>query len=375
LHRLIALCLLLACASVQAQQVVATSEHKVRIVALTPGLQNPWGLAFLPDGRMLVTERAGRMRVVAKDGALDPAPIAGLPRVDPTGQGGLLDVALHPAHAQNGWIYWTYVQRGDGGHGTELARGKLGGKPGAYSMTDVQVLFRALPKSSGGLHFGSRLVFARDGALWMTLGERGSKERAQDLGDHAGKILRLTDEGKPAPGNPFLKTPNAKPEIFSMGNRNVQGAAMHPSTGMLWATEHGPQGGDELNLIKPGANYGWPVITYGVNYGIGTKIGEGTARQGMEQPVKYWIPSPAFSGMAFSTGDRFPKWKGDLLLGALAGQTVIRVRLDGDKFAAEEFMLRGAVPRIRDVRSGPDGFVYLLTDLAEGAILRLEPAD
>ncbi len=357
-----------------AAQVASTQEHKIRVVRLVEGLDHPWGLAFLPDGRMLVTERAGRLRMVAKDGRLEAAPVAGLPRVDPNGQGGLMDVVLHPKFADNGWVYWTYVQR-DGGHGTELARGKLAGQPGAYRLEGVQVLFRALPKSSGGRHFGSRIVFARDGSLFVTLGDRAEEDQAQKLDDHAGKIVRLTEDGKPAPGNPFLNRAGARPEVYSYGNRNVQGAALHPVTGALWAHEHGPQGGDELNLIKPGANYGWPVITYGVNYGIGTKIGEGTAKAGMEQPVKYWTPSPALSGMAFYTGDRFPKWRGNLLLGALRGETLIRVRLDGEKFAGEEFMLRGTLPRIRDVRNGPDGFVYLLSDEARGAIIRLEPAD
>ena len=355
--------------------VVATQEHRVRVVSVVKGLEHPWGLAFLPDGRMLVTERPGRMRVISRDGVVDPAPVAGLPRVDAIGQGGLLDVAVHPAsRPESRWIYWTYVQR-DGGYGTELARGRLEGGPGSWRMADAQVLFRMAPKSGGGLHFGSRIVFARDGSVFVTLGERGDMDRAQRLDDHGGKIVRLAEDGRPAPGNPFIGKPVAKPEIWSYGHRNVQGATLDPRTGALWAIEHGPQGGDELNLVRAGANYGWPVITYGVNYGIGTKIGEGTAKPGMEQPVKHWIPSPALSGLAFYAGERFPKWKGDLLVGALRGQALIRGRLDGERFVADEFMLRGAVPRIRDVKSGPDGFVYLLTDERDGALLRLEPVD
>jgi len=358
-----------------AAQVVQTREHAVRLSTVVEGLDRPWGLAFLPDGRMLVTERPGRLRVVGNEGRLDPTPVAGLPHVDAQGQGGLLDVVLHPKHRDNGWIYWSYAQRdAAGNNGTEVARGRLAGGPGAWRMEGVEVIFRMAPKTNAGHHFGSRLVFDRDGLLYVTLGDRGEMARAQKLDDHAGKILRLTGDGKPAPGNPFIGDPQAKPEVFSLGNRNVQGAALHPATGVLWAHEHGPQGGDELNVIKAGVNYGWPVITYGVNYVTGTRIGEGTAKSGMAQPVKYWTPSPAISGMAFYEGDRFPKWRGDVLIGALRGQSLIRVRLDGEKFVEEEFMLQGVLPRVRDVRVGPDGLVYLLTDLPNGALLRLEPA-
>jgi glucose/arabinose dehydrogenase len=374
MKRALAASLLAFAAAGASAQLVETREHRLRIVTVVAGLERPWGLAFLPDGRMLVTERPGRLRVVERDGRLDPNPVAGLPRVDPTGQGGLLDVALHPQFAANGWIYWTYVQRGDDGHGTEVARGKLAGAPGTYRLTQVEVLFRMRPKSGGGLHFGSRIVFGRDGVMYVTLGDRGTMDRAQRLDDHAGKIVRLTDDGRPAPGNPFADDPQALPEIWSLGHRNVQGAALHPASGQLWAIEHGPQGGDELNVVRAGVNYGWPVITYGVNYVTGTKIGAGTAQAGMAQPVKYWTPSPAISGLAFYAGDKFPRWRGDALIGALRGQALIRVRLDGERFVEDEFMLVGAVARVRDVRVGPDGFVYLLTDTPNGAILRLEPA-
>jgi glucose/arabinose dehydrogenase len=219
-------------------------------------------------------------------------------------------------------------------------------------------------------------VFARDGRLFVTLGERFSrKEDAQTLDNHLGKIVRIEPDGKVPPDNPFVGRAGALPEIWSLGHRNVQGAALHPATGTLWAIEHGPQGGDELNVVKAGVNYGWPVITCGVNYVIGTKIGEGTEKPGLAQPVKYWVPSPAISGMTFYTGERFPRWRGDILIGALRGQSVIRVRLDGETFVEDEFMLRGALPRIRDVRTGPDGFVYLLTDQPNGSLVRLEPAD
>lgn len=354
---------------------IPSRDYTLRLVTVTEGLENPWGLAFLPDGRMLVTERPGRLRVVGKDGKLDPTPVAGLPRVDAQGQGGLLDVSLHPQYASKGWIYWTYAQRdAAGANGTELARGKLAGTPGAYRMTDVQVLFRMGPKTNRGHHFGSRLVWDREGRLYMTLGDRGDMDRAQKLDDHAGKILRLTDEGRPAPGNPFDKQAGARPEIFSLGNRNVQGAALDPKTGVLWAVEHGPQGGDELNVIKAGSNYGWPVVTYGANYVTGTRIGEGTEKPGMAQPVRHWSPSPAVSGMAFYEGAAFAKWRGDALIGALRGQSLMRVRLDGEKFVEEEVLLKGHVGRVRDVRVGPDGLVYLLTDLPNGALLRIEPA-
>jgi glucose/arabinose dehydrogenase len=241
-----------------------------------------------------------------------------------------MDVVLHPDFARNGWLYLTYAQKDESGsNGTELARAKLTGGPGDYRLIDLQILFRMQPKSSGGLHFGSRLVFDRAGNLFMTLGERGSMKRAQDLGDHGGKILRLTDEGKPAAGNPFAGSASARPEIYSYGHRNVQGAALHPATGVLWASEHGPQGGDELNLISAGANYGWPVITYGVNYGSGTPIGEGSEKVGMEQPRKYWIPSPALSGMAFYQGDRSRSGAATCCRSCAAGADL--VTLDGNR--------------------------------------------
>jgi glucose/arabinose dehydrogenase len=354
----------------------STRDYRLEVATVTSGLERPWGFAFLPDGRMLVTERPGRLRVVERDGRLDPVPVARLPRVDAQGQGGLLDVVLHPQYASNGWVYWSYVQKDTAGdNGTEIARGRLAGGPGQWRMDSVQVLFRMAPKSGSGQHFGSRIVFDRDGLMFVTLGDRGEMARAQRLDDHAGKILRLTDDGKPAPGNPSLGDARARPEIFSLGHRNVQGAAIHPATGALWVSEHGPQGGDELNVVRAGANYGWPVITYGVNYVTGTKIGEGTARAGLEQPVKYWTPSPALAGIAFVDGDRFPKWRGDLLLATMKAGALIRVRLNGDRFVEDEFMLKGELPRVRHVRMGPDGFVYLLTDDTRGAILRLAPGD
>ncbi len=346
-------------------------EHAFRVVTMTRGLEHPWGLAFLPDGRRLVTERPGRLRLVAADGTLDPQPVTGLPTIAIHGQGGLLDVALHPGFAENGLIYLSYAARGEGGVGTEVARGRLVD----HRLENVEVLFRQQPKSSGGRHFGSRLVFDRQGYLYITLGDRGEQERAQKMDDLAGKIVRLHDDGRIPADNPFADRPGARPEIYSLGNRNVQGAALHPVTGELWAQEHGPQGGDEVNVIRAGRNYGWPVITYGVEYVVGTKIGEGTHKPGMEQPLHIWVPSIAPSGMAFYQGDRFPRWRGDLFVGALKDQMLVRLRFDGEKRVKEERLLKGVLGRIRDVRAGPDGYLYLLTDSPDGVIARLEPTD
>ncbi|WP_205617179.1 PQQ-dependent sugar dehydrogenase [Pelomicrobium methylotrophicum] len=358
-------------ATAAAADTVYTSQaHAFRVVTLTRGLEHPWGLAFLPDGRMLVTERPGRLRLVAPDGTLVPQAVEGLPPVAAYGQGGLLDVALHPKFSENGLVYLSYAAPGVGGISTEVARGRLTGR----RLENVEVLFRQMPKSGGGRHFGSRLVFDRQGYLYVTLGDRGEMERAQRLDDLAGKIVRLHDDGRVPRDNPFVNRPGARPEIYSLGNRNVQGAALHPVTGMLWAHEHGPQGGDEVNIIRAGINYGWPVITYGVEYGIGTKIGEGTHKAGMAQPIHYWVPSIAPSGMAFYTGDKFPRWRGDLFVGALKDQMLVRLRLRGEQVIEEEHLLKGELGRIRDVRVGPDGHVYVLTDARDGIIARLEPA-
>ena len=363
-----------------AQKIVDTEQYKVNAVTLVSGLSNPWGLAFLPDGRMLVTERAGRMRII-EGGKLVPAAISGLPVAVEHGQGGMLDVVLHPKYAQTGWIYWTYNAGVPGAYGTEVARGKLGGTREALTMTDVQILFKLEPKTGAGQHFGSRIVFDRAGFLIVTFGDRGdnpnkgAEERAQKLNDHAGKSIRLTDDGKVPPDNPFIKTAGAKPEIWTYGHRNMQGAAIHPITGKIWTHEHGPQGGDEINILVPGINYGWPVITYGVNYGTGTKIGEGTEKAGMAQPIYTWVPSIAPSGMAFYSGNYFPKWKGNLFVGALAKQSLVRLTLDGEKVVSEERLFVNKLGRIRDVREGPDGHLYLLTDATDGELIRLDLAN
>lgn len=349
--------------------VITSEKHAFRVVTLLPGLENPWSVAFLPDGRMLVTERAGRLRLVGPNFRLDPQPIEGLPEIVERGQGGLFDVALHPQYPQNGWIYWAYNAPGPGGWGTALARGKLQGQ----RMTEVQVLFSMQPKTRTGQHFGGRIVFDKAGMLYLTLGDRGDKERAQKLDDHAGSVIRLHDDGRVPADNPFAKRAGALPEKWTLGNRNMQGAALHPQTGELWTHEHGPQGGDEVNVMRPGLNYGWPVITYGVNYGLGTRIGEGQSKPGMVQPLHVWVPSIAPSGMAFVSGSQFPQWQGNLLVGALRGQTLVRLVLDGEKVLREERLLQGQVGRIRDVRMGPDGLVYLLSDGPDGALMRLEP--
>jgi len=340
-----------------------------RAVTVSEGLEYPWGLAFLPDGRMLVTERPGRLRLVDRDGKLDPSPIAGVPAVAVVGQGGLLDVALHPAFETNRWVYISYAARGEGGYGTEVARGRLDG----HALRDVTVLFSMRPKTSAGQHFGSRLVFDRKGFLYITLGDRGEMARAQRFDDHAGSVIRLHDDGRVPVDNPFVGVANALPEIFTLGNRNIQGAALHPQTGELWAHEHGPQGGDEINIIRSGVNYGWPVITYGRNYVSGTRIGEGNEKAGLAQPLLQWTPSIAPAGMAFYTGDKFPAWRGNLFVGALRGQMIVRLELDGNRIVREERLLENQLGRIRDVRNGPDGFLYLLTDSAKGRIVRLEP--
>jgi len=351
-----------------AAQTIRTEEHSFRVVTVVEGLANPWSVAFLPDGRMLVTERAGRLRTIA-NGKLDPQPVSGLPEVAPHGQGGLHDVVLHPRFATNSLVYLAYSGRGSDGYGTELARGELKGS----RLENVQVLFRQSPKGSRGQHFGGRIVFDRAGFVYLTLGDRGEMERAQKPDDHAGSVIRLHDDGRVPADNPFAGRKGWKAEKFTLGNRNMQGAALHPQTGVLWTHEHGPQGGDEVNVMRAGTNYGWPVITYGVQYGIGTKIGEGKEKPGMAQPIHYWVPSIAPSGMAFYTGDRFPKWKGDLFVGALRDRLLVRLRLDGEKVVKEERMLQGVLGRIRDVRTGPDGLLYLLTDESSGVLARLEP--
>ena len=332
------------------------------------GLDYPWGMAFLPDGRALVTEREGRIRILERDGTLS-APLAGVPDVVARGQGGLLDIAIDPAFARNHRVYFSFSEAGDGGAGTAVARAVLE----ADRLRDVTVIYRQTPKVNGAGHFGSRLVFAKDGTLFVTLGDRqGYRERAQDLSTTLGKVVRITTDGTVPPDNPFVGRDGARPEIWSYGHRNPQGATLVQETGQLWTVEHGARGGDELNHPEAGRNYGWPVITYGRDYS-GATIGVGSSKDGMEQPVFYWDPSIAPSGLAWYTGDRFPMWKGSFIVGALNGTGIAVLKPDKSGGMQQVRYVSGISRRIRDVVQGPDGLVYLLTDEGTGAVLRLEP--
>ncbi|VCU69567.1 Soluble aldose sugar dehydrogenase YliI precursor [Pigmentiphaga humi] len=335
------------------------------------GLEHPWGLALLPGGGALVTERPGRLRVVSGRGQLS-APVAGTPKVDARGQGGLLDVALHPDFARNGWVYLSYAEAGEGGNSTAVARGKLVREGEQWRFADATVVFRQAPKFASTAHFGSRLVFARDGKLLITLGERSSRKTrpdAQGLNTHHGKVVRVNDDGSVPPDNPF-RDKQALPEIWSLGHRNPQGAALHPRTGELWIVEHGPQGGDELNIVRAGKNYGWPRYTYGEEYG-GGKIGEEASPAGFEPPIHSWVPSVSPSGLAFYTSRAIGSWTGSLFTGALSGQALIRLQLEGGKVVREERLLVDRGQRIRNVVMGPAGELYLLTDARQGEILVL----
>ncbi len=352
--------------------VYPSEKGQLRVTTVASGLAFPWSLAFLPDGRMLVTERPGRLRIVSVDGTLSD-PVKGVPDVHYHGQGGLLDVALDPQFADNGMLYLSYAEKLRGGAGTAVSSARLEGD----ELKDVELLFRQEPKvAQGDVHFGSRLVPDGRGHLFITLGDRNQRADAQRLDRHQGKVVRVLTSGLVPDDNPFTRTRDALPETWSYGHRNVQGAALHPSTGELWTHEHGPRGGDEINIARAGNNYGWPLLTFGINYsGQPIPEAEGTEREGMEPPLHMWKPSIAPSGMAFYSHDRFPAWKGSLFVGALAFQLVARLELDGDRVVHEERILLDMKKRIRDVRVGPDGYLYLLTDEADGKLLRvaLEP--
>jgi glucose/arabinose dehydrogenase len=342
----------------------------VRVETVAKGLEHPWGLAFLPDGRMLVTERPGRLRIVDQKGGVSK-PLGGVPKVFAEGQGGLLDVALDPKFAGNRLVYLSYAEPGEGGTaGTAVARGRLG----EDRLEDVQVIYRQQPKVNGGGHYGSRLVFRPDGTLFVTQGDRmNHRERAQNLSEGIGKLVRINPDGSVPKDNPFVGRRDVRPEIWSYGHRNVQAAALDPETGQLWTVEHGARGGDELNHPEARKNYGWPIITYGIDYS-GARIGEGAAKPGLEQPVYYWDPVIAPSGMTFYTGDAFPDWKGSILVGSLQPGALVRLVMQDGKVAREERYLGDLGERIRDVQQGPDGLVYLVTDRGNGRILRVLPS-
>jgi glucose/arabinose dehydrogenase len=358
----------LASAAILAAPAIAHGRTDVRLSTLSLGLVQPWSMAFLPDGRMLITERPGRLRVFA-NGKLDPRPLAGVPKVAATGQGGLLDVCLHPDFPRNRMLYLSYSAEGPGGNATTVARAALGDG----GLEGLRVVFEALPRAPGGLHFGSRIVFDRAGLMYVSAGERYNKPRAQDLGDLGGKIVRLRDDGSVPTDNPFVGRPGARPEIFSYGHRNPQGLALHPASGRVWEVEHGPRGGDELNVLKAGANYGWPLATHGIDYD-GSVISPYKSRPGMEDPLRVWTPSISPCGLCFYTGDRFAGWQGSLFTGGLSANALFRLALDGERVVGEERLIEGRLPYIRDVRQGPDGLLYLVTHSDEGGLFRLDPA-
>lgn len=353
---------------------VETERHKVTVSTFADGFTNPWGMTFLPDNSVLVTERSGDLYWVSENGQYREK-ISGTPEVVAKSQGGLLDVTVDPDFENNGWVYISYsepAQDGSKGNSTAVMRAKLADK----TLTDKDVIFRQAPKYESNAHFGSRLVFSPQGHLYITLGDRYSRmDDAQTLDNHHGKVIRIWPDGSIPKDNPFVDDNNALSEIWSYGHRNVQGADVHPETGQLWTVEHGPQGGDEVNIPQAGKNYGWPEITYGVDYG-GAVISEDAVKQGMEQPLYYWVPSIATAGATFYTGDAFPEWQGDFFVAALKSALVARLDVYEGRVMHEERLFENAVEaRIRDINQGPDGFLYLLTDESNGSIIQIKPAD
>jgi glucose/arabinose dehydrogenase len=346
-----------------------SSAGPIEVSTIARGLVHPWGLALLPDGRILVTERPGRFRIVSRDGDLSP-PLKNVPEVWASGQGGLLDVVLDKSFAGSKTLYFCFAEQAEGGGRTAVARATLG----EDRLQDVEVIFRQEGPLSSGNHYGCRIAQADDGNLFVTLGEHfNHRDEAQNLANHLGKVIRIAPDGSVPADNPFVGRADAKPEIWSYGHRNEQGLAINPATGDLWEVEHGPRGGDEVNIIGKGKNYGWPVIGYGIDYN-GAKIHASAAKEGMEQPVKYWVPSISPSGMAFYTGTLFPPWKGSLFTGALSGKMLVRLSLSGNEVTGEERLLEDLNERIRDIRQGPDGALWLLTDSTAGRLLRVSPA-
>jgi aldose sugar dehydrogenase len=367
---LVAVSFLIATSTRGQEQAFGSSAGELEVRTIARGLANPWALAFLPDGKMLVTERPGRMRIVTTEGQISP-PLKGVPEVWASGQGGLLDVVIDKSFAQNKTIYFCFAERTEGGGRTTVARAKLSDSNGR--LDDVKIIFRQQGPLSSGNHYGCRIAQADDGNLFVALGDHFThRDQAQNLGNHLGKLIRIAPDGSVPSGNPFAGRTDAKPEIWSYGHRNVQALAIHPTSGDPWEIEHGPRGGDELNLIGKGKNYGWPVIGYGIDYS-GAKIHDATAKNGMEQPLKYWVPSIAPSGMAFYTGKLFPNWNGSLFTGALRGAMLVRLTLNGNVVTSEERLLQNLHERIRDVRQGPDGALWLLTDSSNGRVLRVAP--
>lgn len=354
-----------------AQEVFETTQADFRVATVAEGLEFPWGIAFLPDGAMLVSEREGRLRYVDENGLRDTV-ISGLPEdLVVERQGGLLGLALHPEFEDNRLVYFAYSAGTAAANHTALGRGRL--NEDATALTDVEELFQVNFDKERGFHFGGRVQFLADGTLMLTLGDGGlHRNESQNLANHLGTIVRLNDDGSVPFDNPFVTSRGAQPEIFSYGHRNVQGIAINPETGSVWTHEHGARGGDEINIVASGANYGWPAVTYGINYN-GSPISDATEGEGFEEPIWYWNPSIAPSGMAFYEGDAFPGWQGDVFVGALAGSMLVRYEVDGDRVIGEEQLLTEAGHRIRDVQTGPDGMIYILTDDLDGQVLRLEP--
>ena len=347
----------------------ASREHPFQVVPVVTGLEHPWAVAFLPGGDMLVTERPGRLLRVGADGRARP--ISGLPPVTAVGQGGLMDLVLDPGFADNRVLYFSYTEEVEGGGlRTAVARAELDGD----RLASVRRIFAMNRASSDGRHFGSRLAFLSDGDLVVTVGDRGERHRAQDPSDHAGSVLRIRPDGSPSPRTAALAIPGAAPEVFTFGHRNPQGLAVHPATGAIWIHEHGPRGGDEINILRGGANYGWPVVTYGRGFAW-NNIGVGHEAPGMEPPLLHWTPSIAPSGMAFYTGSKFPRWRDNLFVGALGGRHLRRIVVRDGVVASQEVLLKDRLGRIRDVRQGPDGRLWLLTDERRGALYRIEPVE
>ena len=346
---------------------LVSDGRRYDVVTVADHLDHPWSVAFLPDGSFLVTERSGHLLRIARDGKARQE-IVGLPRIAVEDQGGLLDVLLDPGFRTNQIIYLSFSAAGAGGTGTEVMRARLDGT----SLSDTTTIFRALPKTPVSKQYGSRFLMATDGKLLVTIGDKTDMQQAQNLGNHLGKVVRINPDGSIPHDNPFLGTPGAQPAIYCYGNRNIQGIAIHPVTGLIWMHEHGPMGGDELNILKKGANYGWPLVTYGIDYS-GEVISDKATAPGIETPVLQWTPCIAPSGMAFCTGDRYPEWKGNLFIGSLVQRHLRRVVLDGDKVTGEQELFRDLKERIRDVRQGPDGYLYLLTDNDDGRLLRIVP--